>query len=1259
MSARREYEMFFRLSGGLDSNFTASFRNASTEMRGLQTAIGTVNTRLRDVSAYQAQVRAIERQNELINESNERLERLQERHRELAEQMQNETTNAAETLRNQFQRNNEQIRASERRLQGLQEQHRRLSEQLQNTTNPSEDLRNQLQRNEEQIRRSEQRLGRLQERHSALAEQMNNAAEPSERLRDELQRNEEQIQACCNSIGEQTRSLGEMNSALDESRTALQNAGINTDDLTGSTERLQQQLQRLSNTRGFLNNISQELSTAQADFKKSFGEFTALAGGVTAAVGTVYASASKPAIGFESAFAGVRKTVDATEEEFEDIRKVILEMSQSDVTASASEIAAVAEAAGQLGIKKENILDFSKVMIDLGESTNLSSTDAASSLAKFANITKMDPSDYQRLGSVIVGLGNNFATTEADIVSMATRIASTGELTGLSEAQIMGVATALSSVGIEAEAGGSSVSKLLKQFAVADANWRSNGDQNGKMAEFAKVAGMTTEAFSELYEQDSLKAISAFTKGLNDTERNGRSAIQILEDMDIKEVRLSNAVLALASSDDILTKAAETASTAWEENTALTEEAEKRYSTTESQIDMTKNAVENLGITVGDMTLPVIRDLAQGLNEAARGAQRWVKENPETIKQIASVAGEVAKYALLLKGTKVAYFGLKTGGLAAVKGVTKVKAAIQAAQAAGRGKGLSAFASSLTGLSASAAGFVTVGAATVAVLAAIAAGIYLNYKASMNARKEFMDSKLFNNGLPKLTDYTEALKESTEQHYKFAQEINESSEELSNIEYEMGKAKESVDLYNQILEENGTLTAEQAAAMYDPFNTLVGKLEEDFQVRFTMVFDAFKTSATMAAEELGVSVGEMSGVLESFKSRFTESTTESQQAINSLLDKRKNGEELTADDYQQFQNEMAYITDMADRKSTNLAAFEEQKSVLGGMDQGADAEASIANVEELLTYAKGYINEIDTAQKNLNREYDTFRGQAGTMLQYGKIDKAEYDETINALNIAQATTYEDYINKRNEFTGSLRETVLDLKEQISRTAADTVNENGINPWDLWIGTLGAGEQGYSIFDIAIGGIDSEAAHAGAAAAMGHAIKCTEELYSGITDKVNELNKTAGMPAIVIPVEISDTLEHLKSGALMTGPSLSDKSIIWGSTLPGHANGTAFTENAFIAGENGPELITGAPGRTVFTAEQTRTIFGVLPQALAVMTWGNRSGASVTINSNPVFNISDGEDAQTLFDRYNQNLAEKIAEVLDERRVNVRRNAYSY
>ncbi|WP_294593299.1 phage tail tape measure protein, partial [uncultured Streptococcus sp.] len=76
-----------------------------------------------------------------------------------------------------------------------------------------------------------------------------------------------------------------------------------------------------------------------------------------------------------------------------------------------------------------------------------------SAIAKIANITGLTSDEYQRFGSSVVALGNNFSTTESDIISMANRLAASGTLAGLTNQEILGLATAMSSVGIEAEAG--------------------------------------------------------------------------------------------------------------------------------------------------------------------------------------------------------------------------------------------------------------------------------------------------------------------------------------------------------------------------------------------------------------------------------------------------------------------------------------------------------------------------------------------------------------------------------------------------------------------------------------------------------------------------------------------------------------------------------------------------------------------------------------------------------------------------------------
>ncbi|MGG7200765.1 phage tail tape measure protein [Clostridium butyricum] len=299
--------------------------------------------------------------------------------------------------------------------------------------------------------------------------------------------------------------------------------------------------------------------------------------------------AIKAGIDFESAFTGVRKTVDATDEQLAQLEDSILNMSKN-MPESASGIAAVAEAAGQLGIHTENIEGFTKSMVELGDATNMTSEDAATSFARFANITGMSQDNFDRLGSVVVALGNNLATTESEITEMAMRIAGAGTQVGMTQAQIMSFSGALSSVGIEAEAGGTAFSTLISKMQLAT-------ETGGESLEnFANVAGVSSEQFKQSFKEDATGAIMTFVEGLGKADEKGTSAIKTLNDMGITEVRMRDALLRASSASDVFTQALELGNKAWDDNTALANEANTRYSTMESQLKMLKNSVNVLGI---------------------------------------------------------------------------------------------------------------------------------------------------------------------------------------------------------------------------------------------------------------------------------------------------------------------------------------------------------------------------------------------------------------------------------------------------------------------------------------------------------------------------------------------------------------------------------------------------------------------------------------------------------------------------------------
>lgn len=307
--------------------------------------------------------------------------------------------------------------------------------------------------------------------------------------------------------------------------------------------------------------------------------------------------------GFESAFAGVKKTVNATDAEFAVLEQDIRDMAKN-MPMTAEEIAGIAEAAGQLGIKTKNISSFTKTMADLGVATNMTSEDAATQFARFANITGMSQNNFDRLGSSIVALGNNMATTESEITAMGMRLAGAGAQVNMSESEILGFAAALSSVGIEAEAGGSAFSKVMVNMQLA-----TETGKNG-LKDYAKVAGMTAGEFQKAFKKDAAGAMIEFIKGLKNTERNGMSAIAVLDNMGISEVRLRDALLRASNAGDLFSDSIDIANGAWEDNVALTNEANQRYETFESRLEMFKNGIKDIGISIyQDMRDP----LADGL----------------------------------------------------------------------------------------------------------------------------------------------------------------------------------------------------------------------------------------------------------------------------------------------------------------------------------------------------------------------------------------------------------------------------------------------------------------------------------------------------------------------------------------------------------------------------------------------------------------------------------------------------------------------
>ena len=381
----------------------------------------------------------------------------------------------------------------------------------------------------------------------------------------------------------------------------------------------------------------------------------------TRAIQTGFRVGIQSAIDFESSFAGVRKTVNGTEEDFKQLASAFRGMAK-EIPINVNEINAIGEAAGQLGIKKENIVGFTEVMAKLGVTTNLASEEAASSLARFANITGMNQESFENLGSTIVALGNNFATTESEIVAMALRLAGAGAQIGLSESQIAGFATALSSVGIEAEAGGTAFSKVFVEIAN---QVRSGGDN---LALFAKVAGLSVEEFSKTFETDAAGAVTKFIAGLDGVSKSGGNVFAVLEELGFDQARVRDALLRTSGASGVLTEALGLSARAWDENNALTKEAEQRFNTTQSKIQIAKNNINDLGITIGSALLPALGSMAVGLTRAIDAAR-----NSQALKDFGYIVSTVVTMVVRAISDLVTVFSGSFGKIQTiVEGTTSI-----------------------------------------------------------------------------------------------------------------------------------------------------------------------------------------------------------------------------------------------------------------------------------------------------------------------------------------------------------------------------------------------------------------------------------------------------------------------------------------------------------------------------------------------------------------------------------------------------------
>ena len=1144
------------------------------------------------------------------------------------------------------------------------------------------------QKQQAAVEATRKRLEMLRQQYDNIQREMEETGNDSADMKNKLLAKQLQIDKTSASLEKQTEKLNALSGALEE-------AGVNTDDLTQSSGQLADKIDTLKKKQG---EAADKAMTFGDKAGQAFNQVheAIVAAGIAVALKEIYeyfASCAQASMDFESSITGVAKTTDLTDEELAAMSDSIKALS-TEIPATTDEIAAVAEAAGQLGIQKDVLLDFTEIMTMLGTATNMTADEAATALARFANITGMSTDNYGRLGSVIVDLGNNFATTESEIVAMGTRLASAGKLAGLTEPEIMALAAAMSSVGIEAEAGGTAMTQTLNAIEKAVAK---GGDD---LSEFARIAGMSSEEFSAAWKNDAMSALTSFIGGLGKLDEQGESTVLVLEDLGLTGIRQSNMLKSLGLAADQMTSAVDTANTAWQQNTALTNEANKRYATAQSRLTMMQNAYNNLKVAIGDAYTPALSEAYGVGTKVLNGIADFIKKNPALVNAITAFVGVIgavvaalAAYAVAAKVAAAASAILTAAipGVNVIMGVTAAVAAITA------------------GIVALATAAANDAVPSVKELTEAARGMREAMDEAKDTYNDTVTSTMAAAGVAET--YIGKLEELEAAGLNTDEQNRQYHNTLALLCQVVPELSDYIDL------ETDTIEGGTAALRANTEAWKQNAMQKAYQEQLTQLYSQY-SAVLIEAEENSIGLTRAQYDLEAANKKYNDTLDRMDEL---WADAAKQAEDYNKEYYgmadatsflsQEYYDLQTSLYDINDEISTAEAqARNYQKAMDDDAEAVADAEAEIALAEE--------------AVKNLTAAMDDGTGsseEAAAQAQEFQDVISGVQEKINALTEAYTEAY----NAAYESVSGQYQ-LWDEAAAVVATSAGSINsalESQIAYWQNYNTNLqslterSADIEGLSdvIASFADGSSESVNAVAGMASATDEELAAMvanwqtlqqeqqnasgsiADLKTDFTNTMDELQTelAADIEAMNLSDEArqsaQDTIQGFINGATSMLPqvtaaytrianaakaALSTSGTGTAGSIPGYAVGTQSAAPGFaLVGEHGPELVYFNGGEQVMTAEETAamresmeiqavTFAPQLLQALHAIRGGDALSAepgagSSGVSLQVVFQIQGNatpEAVEALRD-YGDEFAERVLEVMEEAGIDAGRRAY--
>ena len=398
--------------------------------------------------------------------------------------------------------------------------------------------------------------------------------------------------------------------------------------LQGQLQQVRTEMQRINNegkaTSGFLSRLWNGLN-------KNWGALTQVLGSLTALTVTLKASAQAYA-DMEESMANVRKYTGQTDGE---VLRMNEDFKRMDTRTAREQLNELAGSAGRLGITSKDMIEefvdgADKINVALGDDLGEGAVDKIGKLAQMfgEDKTKGLRGAMLATGSAINELAQNSSANAGYIVDFTADLSGVGIQAGMTQAQLMGLASALDQ-NMQEEATSSTVfSQLItKMFQ--------------EPAKFAKIAGIEVQKFTNLMKTNANEGLMQFLGAMK--ARGGFAEMApMFEEMQLNGTRAVGVLSAVASHLDQVRTAQDLAAQSYASDTSVINEFNVQNNTVQAQLDKAKQRFEDITVELGEQLIPATRYAISTLSIGIRVLSTLITFSVTHVKQLAVIGAAIA-----------------------------------------------------------------------------------------------------------------------------------------------------------------------------------------------------------------------------------------------------------------------------------------------------------------------------------------------------------------------------------------------------------------------------------------------------------------------------------------------------------------------------------------------------------------------------------------------------------------------------------------